>query len=1307
MLRRLLRRRPPPLLASAIVTVTFLFFSCALAKPVGYFPINSQLPPVARVSEPFSFVFSPLTFSSEPGIPDAGEISYSLSAGAPAWLRIDSDARRLFGTPDDGDFPSRSNGGDQIGNEDVVGVQVELVARDATGEANANITLVVSRNRGPEVGIPLEDQIADMGPHSAPSLLLYPSRQFSFTFAKRTFRVPGNEEGSAMSPLNYYAVSADNAPLPSWISFDATTLTFSGTTPPFGSLVQPPQTFGFQLVASDVVGFASAAMPFSIVIGNHELTADKTFVRLNATRGDPFVYAGLRGMLKIDGKRPEDVREEEDTTVMAMDVPKWLDFDEEAWVLAGTPDADSKSANITITVADRYADTLNVTLMIELEDPDLFVSDLPDVNVTAGTDLSFDLKRYLFNPAKVDVSVTSRPKAPWLYLDPISKKLSGTAPKLDAKGYASEITVVFKATPKKRSRSDSGTSRDTRTMHLRLTDPIAPTAPTSTPIPPPTPSPKPEEPADNDKSQRKLLWLLLPFLLLVCISIIFLVLWLRRRRHRAESVKSMEVSAPIPGTFVNHNAWPGASDIRGMVDIGPDGEQSQQKFGGDLSPHPQHPRNVSDPPSSLPPHALSIYTDRRKSRSESALLIAATKADPPRGSWLTRWPQPSFQRAGATSDGRSLLSDTSLGSGDDIHQHGMEGLPSLARAKTRAPTTKENVSINKPDGRGSHPYQAENRPLQLLELPLISDEPFSIQPTPEMAYQPPGEGAEGGGRGKYDFISSSSGGSSPREGETHSDFLSTTSSEQVTPVIGYTRRASGRQSSSHNKNSHSGRPRSSGLGLGVRLSKVLKRSPSTTGSPGSRGPRDSRLSSSTEQTTRTSILTTAIAEQAQIRARAGNTASVVARPTIVHIPSRPGESRQTSRMVSGGLQSPSGNQIDDRYSNIDTNNNNNNDTNTNTNTISNSRDPGEEPLHRGALSPPPRIYVVEAAHRDSDSSWDRLARDSLGIAHKDLGADIAAPARAPVHTHVQKQGHQGYDGGFATAAARPRRLFSTSPDMYEEDGPNWKSHHRQDLMAPDQWPGARAPHPPTTTAPAADYPTPALTYQTGTTPSPATGSIGGDNEDGDGMATPVGMFGLGTDMDALVGARSSWTKPLRISEPETPSSRDRGGAGGAGETNDTSETTTASNSIYQTPASRPPTHRRQAPISQTTPSPPPPVPLPLPQLPADAQAAVSARPLPETPTPAGRGIRSPLTDRLNESTPTPQTPVRPARSIRSVRSVRRRKSSRGYDGEAGAADDNNDHEDDLWEDIRPPESTFGGDWEDQGRDSDGSFAVYI
>ena len=1156
----------------------------------------------------------------------------------------------------------------------------------------------------------LEDQIADMGPHSAPStLLLYPSRPFSFTFARRTFRVPGDEEGSATSPLNYYAVSADNAPLPSWISFDAATLTFSGTAPPFGSLVQPPQTFGFQLVASDVVGFTSAVVPFSIVIGNHELTADKTLLRLNATRGDPFEYAGLRGMLKIDGKRLVDGQEGSDTNATAMGVPNWLEFDEETWALAGTPEADAKSANVTLTIADKYADNLNVTLVIEVEDADVFVSDLPDVNVTAGTDLSFDLKRYLFDPAKVDVSVTSRPKASWLHLDPVSKKLSGTAPELDAKGYASEFTVAFKATPrKKRSRSDSSSSRDTRTMHLRLTDPAAPTHPTSTPTPPPSPSPKPEEPAENDTSRRKLLWLLLPFLLLVCIALIFLLLWLRRRRRRAESDKIMEVSAPIPGTFVNHNAWPGASDIRGMVDIGPSGEQSQQRLGGYTSPQPQYPRNASDPPSSLPPHALSIYTDRRKSRSESALLTAAT-ANPPRGSWLTRWPQPLSGRAGATPDGRSLLSDTSLGSGDDIHQHSMEAvLPSLARAKTRAPTTKHDDGINNPGGRGSHPYTAENRPLQLLELPLISDEPFSIQPTPEMAYQPPQESAEGRGD-KYDFISSSSGGSSPR-GEAYSDFLSTTSSEQLTPVVGYVRRGSGRQSSSHN---HSGRPRSSGLGLGIRLSRVLKRSPSTNGSPRSRGPRDSHMSSSTGQTTRTSILTTAIAEQAQIRARAGNTASVVARPTIVHIPSRPGEARQASRMASGGLQ-PSGNQIDDRYSNTDTNSNNN-DTNANTNNISSSRDPGEEEsLHRGNLSPPPRIYVVEAGHRDSDSSWDRLARDSLGIAHKDLGADFAAPARAPIHTHAQKQDHQEYGGGFADAAARPRRLFSTSPDMNEEDEPNWKPHHRQDLIAPDQWSAAQALHPQTTTAPSADYPTPALTYQTGTTPSPATGSLGGDNEDGDGgMATPMGTFGLGTDMDALVGARSSWTKPLRIPGPETPPSRDRGA--GAGETNYASETTTASTSLYQTPASRPPTHRRQAPISQTTPSPPPLVPLPLPQLPPDAQAAVSTRPLPETPTPAGRGVRSPLTDRLNEATPTAQTPARAARRNRSVGSVRSRKSSRRHGGggelggnqsDVGGADGNDD-DDDIWEDIRPPESTFGGGWEDGGGDSDGSFAVYI
>ncbi|RYP04335.1 hypothetical protein DL764_004528 [Monosporascus ibericus] len=1067
-----------------------LLIEVAGAVPVDYFPFNSQLPPVARAAEPFSFVFSPLTFSSP------YQMTYSLR-GAPAWLSVDSDARRLFGTPGD-----EYNGDDR--DKAVVGIPFELVARDSMGAAAVNVMLVVSRNRAPAVEVPLAEQIAAMGAYSAPSsLLLYPSSPFSFTFAKGTFHASNDE----VSTLNYYAVSGNNAPLPSWMSFDMETLTFSGMTPPFESLVQPPQTFGFQLVASDVVGFSGVSVPFSIVVRNHELTVDEAVVKLNASHGKPFEYGGLPETLKMD-KRP--LSPEEITSIEAFDLPEWLGFNTETWKLSGTPDATAESSNVTIAMVNKYADTLNVTLIIEMNTK-IFVSDLPDIYFTTGEDLSFDLKQYLFDPQGIDIYIESQPESPWINLDSASKKLSGTAPEPRAVTYATDITIIFQATLKRSN------DTDTRTMILHLVDPSA-----TGPTPEPTTAPAPKD-VDDDTSRRNVLWLLLPFLLLICAIAILALFYLRRRRHHIAKMDIMEVSASIPGSFVNHgSAGSSLQDMRKMLDIGPPGTANAGLGTGDSAHSSSYLRVAPGPRATvgLQPHALTSYGDRRHSRSEGALVQ-------PRYSWSARQP--------GKMDERGLLSDTSLGEGD-LHVAEVR-LPGLAR------TTHD-------------PYGNK----LTLDVPVVS-EPFSIQPTPEMAYKPP--------RRRYNLSSSEDG-------------VSSASS----PIVGFAR--------SYN------RPRSGmGLELGVsnRLSRMLKR---VSGQSGEKRSRHSNFSSSTNQTTRTSILTTALAEQA-----ATTTRNTVLRPTIVHIPSRLGEARQVSRRIDDSTPLFSGRSLTRLQRNINFRNE------TAQGTITDGI-PG--------LSPFPQIYVATA--RDSDTP-----RDPLGTAHKDLTLP------------TQAQGE---------SAPRTREPFSAPPEE-----PNWKASCETQKPTPhNRWAQSSA-----------DY--------------------------------------IGT----AIGDQSSWNKPLHIPLLTPVRQREPPETQGKGKGKASTGTATPGPE-FKTPSSRP-THRRQRSrvldgfravptIAQITPSPPPNKALPQPPT---ATITTTTRPLPETPTPADR---RPLMDRLTESLP----------RNKSVRSVASEDKGHGKLRDKGSVakgneEDVDDGDEDVWEDIRPPNSTFGrGDWEGDWSEG-GSFAVYI
>jgi hypothetical protein len=78
------------LIIARAVYAVYLFAALAIAAPTITFPINSQVPPVARVSMPFMFTFSASTFSG------SSSLDYTLSS-APTWLSLDGSTRTLLG----------------------------------------------------------------------------------------------------------------------------------------------------------------------------------------------------------------------------------------------------------------------------------------------------------------------------------------------------------------------------------------------------------------------------------------------------------------------------------------------------------------------------------------------------------------------------------------------------------------------------------------------------------------------------------------------------------------------------------------------------------------------------------------------------------------------------------------------------------------------------------------------------------------------------------------------------------------------------------------------------------------------------------------------------------------------------------------------------------------------------------------------------------------------------------------------------------------------------------------------------------
>ncbi|KAK4190724.1 hypothetical protein QBC35DRAFT_377400 [Podospora australis] len=520
-------------LAVAVWTVLVLA-GISTAVPGITFPINSQVPPVARIGEPFTFVFSPSTFTS------GSAITYSLS-NAPRWLSIDSGSRRLFGTPREED----------VAPGQVVGVPVNLVAMDESGSTTHAATLVVSRNRDPKLELPLDKQVPDFGVFSAPSSLLAgPDKPFSFSLDQKTFSNPSG------NPLGYYAIMADNTPLPAWISFDSGKLSFTGRTPPIESLIQPPQRFSFHLIATDVEGFEGAFLGFDIVVGVHHIAADDTIIILTAAAGKTVSYTKLRESIKVDGQ-PVAASDDSISLASTLNMPSWLSVDEDTWNIKGIAPEKAVSTNFTITFRDEFFDSLNVTVMVEVADEEprtagVFQPDVktPTISATAGKHFSVDLDKYLVHPHDVEITTSFEPSTTWIRFDRKTNTISGDPPPApEDSAIRAEITAKSKSTKKS----------DTLSLIIRIraaaSDSTSDGFGTSSADPTST-STAGETSVIGDGVQHgqvnvKMLTVLFPSLVALFAGICFIFWCFRRRdKNRRPKLTTRDISGPLPGSFM-------------------------------------------------------------------------------------------------------------------------------------------------------------------------------------------------------------------------------------------------------------------------------------------------------------------------------------------------------------------------------------------------------------------------------------------------------------------------------------------------------------------------------------------------------------------------------------------------------------------------------------------------------------------------------------------------------------------------------------------------------------------------------------
>jgi Ca2+-binding RTX toxin-like protein len=240
-------------------------------------PISNQ---TTLEDTPVSLVVSANIFADQDATHgDTLTYSASLASGAalPTWLSFNSNTRTFTGTPDDA----------QVGS-----LGIKVTATDTGNETAEDIFILTVQNvnEAPIVTTPLADQQITQG------------LAFSFVVPTTTFTDvdPGDS-------LAYSATLANGDSLPTWLSFSATTGTFSGT-PQAGDVgaidVRVTATDTGVLSATDV--FAISIAPSGGTAGNDTLIGTSGNDLLNGLAGDD-ILRGLAGTDTLLGGAGNDL----------------------------------------------------------------------------------------------------------------------------------------------------------------------------------------------------------------------------------------------------------------------------------------------------------------------------------------------------------------------------------------------------------------------------------------------------------------------------------------------------------------------------------------------------------------------------------------------------------------------------------------------------------------------------------------------------------------------------------------------------------------------------------------------------------------------------------------------------------------------------------------------------------------------------------------------------------------------------------------------------------------------------------------
>ncbi len=349
----------------------------------------------------FSFTVPADAFSDVDAI-DTLAYSASLADGSalPAWLAFDGSTRTFSGTPSNGDAG---------------GIDVRVTATDASAASAFDVfsLTVANANTGPTVADPIADQTT------------MEDAAFAFTVPATTFADPDVGDRLACT-----ASLADGSELPGWLTFDASTRSFSGT-PQNGDV----GTISVRVTAADSFG-ESVSDVFDLAVANTNDApmvinpiADQSAIEDTAFKftmaGDTFADVDVGDSL-IYGASLAD----------GSALPSWLAFSAEILTFSGTPaneDVGALALQVTATDAagESASDVFTLTI-VNTNDAPVVANDIADQAATEDALFSVAVPKETF--ADVDVGDTLMYSASsadgsalpsWVHFDAAALSFSG------------------------------------------------------------------------------------------------------------------------------------------------------------------------------------------------------------------------------------------------------------------------------------------------------------------------------------------------------------------------------------------------------------------------------------------------------------------------------------------------------------------------------------------------------------------------------------------------------------------------------------------------------------------------------------------------------------------------------------------------------------------------------------------------------------------------------------------------------------------------------------------------------------------